>query len=66
MAARSDMLYGSLLAGMALSNARLGGVHVLAHPLGMRFHIPHGTVCGLLLPHVVAHNLPWARTSMPR
>ena len=58
--ARSDMLYGSLLAGMALANARLGGVHGLAHPLGMRFHIPHGTVCGLLLPHVMEHNLDWS------
>jgi alcohol dehydrogenase class IV len=60
LAARSDMLYGSLLAGMALVNARLGAVHGMAHPLGLRFDIPHGTVCGLLLPHVMAYNLPWA------
>jgi len=60
LAARADMLYGSLLAGMALANARLGGVHGLAHPLGLRFGIRHGTVCGLLLPHVMAYNLPWA------
>lgn len=58
--ARADMLYGSLLAGIALANARLGAVHGLAHPLGIRFGIPHGTVCGLLLPHVMAYNLPWA------
>jgi alcohol dehydrogenase class IV len=58
--ARSDMLYGSLLAGMALANARLGGAHGLAHPLGIRFGIPHGTICGLLLPHVMTHSLPWA------
>lgn len=57
LAARADMLYGSLLAGMALANARLGGVHGLAHPLGERFHIPHGAVCGLLLPYVMAYNL---------
>jgi alcohol dehydrogenase class IV len=58
--ARSDMLYGSLLAGMALANARLGGAHGMAHPLGIRFGIPHGTICGLLLPHVMAHSLEWA------
>ncbi|MCZ7568353.1 MAG: iron-containing alcohol dehydrogenase [Ardenticatenaceae bacterium] len=58
--ARSDMLYGSLLAGIALANARLGGVHGLVHPLGIRYGIPHGTVCGMLLPHVMAYNLPWA------
>ncbi len=60
IAARSDMLYGSLLAGMAMANARLGAVHGLAHPLGARYRIPHGVVCGLLLPHVMAYNLPYA------
>ena len=64
--ARSGMLYGSLLAGMALANARLGGVHGMAHPLGMRFQIPHGTVCGLLLPHVMEHNLAWSEEKYAR
>jgi len=58
--ARSDTLYGSLLAGMALANARLGGVHGMAHPLGYRYHIPHGTICGLLLPYVMKYNLSYA------
>lgn len=53
---RSDMLYGSLLAGIAMSNARLGGAHGLAHPLGYRYHIPHGVVCGLLLPYVMEYS----------
>lgn len=57
LAARSDMLYGSLLAGMAMANARLGAVHGLAHPLGARYGIPHGVVCGLLLPYVMAYNV---------
>jgi alcohol dehydrogenase class IV len=60
LAARSDLLYGSLLAGMALVNARLGGVHGLAHPLGIRFGIPHGVICGLLLPYFMRYNLPRA------
>ncbi len=58
--ARSDMLYGSLLAGMALANARLGGVHGIAHPLGCRYRIPHGVVCGLLLPYLMEYNLEYA------
>ena len=58
--ARSDMLYGSLLAGMAMTNARLGAVHGLAHPLGARYGIPHGTLCGLLLPYVMAYNVAFA------
>lgn len=49
---------GSLMSGMALVNARLGAVHGLAHPLGSHFHIPHGIICGLLLPPVMAYNLP--------
>ncbi len=60
LAARADMLYGSLLGGMALASARLGAVHGMAHPLGFRYNIPHGTICALLLPYVMAYNLPYA------
>jgi len=52
----ADLLQGSYLAGMALSNARLGVVHGLAHPLGARYHQPHGLVCGVCLPHALAFN----------
>jgi len=54
--ARSDASYGSLLAGMALANARLGVVHGMAHPLGVRYGIPHGLVCGVLLPAAMRLN----------
>ena len=60
--ARADMLYGSMLAGCAMSNARLGGVHGMAHPLGALYHIPHGLVCGLLLPYTMAYNVKSAGT----
>ena len=50
------LLEGSALAGLALSNARLGLVHGLAHPLGARYHQPHGLVCGICLPAVLAYN----------
>ena len=56
--AREAMSMGSLLAGMAMSNARLGAIHGMAHPLGGHYHIPHGVVCGLLLPYTMAYNLP--------
>lgn len=58
--ARRDMHYGSLMAGMALANARLGAVHGMAHPLGCRHGLAHGLVCGLLLPYVMEWNLPAA------
>ncbi|NLV46161.1 MAG: iron-containing alcohol dehydrogenase [Candidatus Hydrogenedentes bacterium] len=51
-----DLMNGSYLAGIALSNARLGLVHGLAHPLGARFHTPHGLVCAVCLPPVLAFN----------
>ena len=60
IAARADMLYGSMLTGMAFANARLGGVHGMAHPLGYRYHIPHGLVCGLLLPYTMDYNIEYA------
>jgi len=56
--ARSDLLLGSYLAGLSFSMARLGVVHGLAHPLGVRYHAPHGLVCGLCLPHALELNRP--------
>ncbi|MFH1086345.1 MAG: iron-containing alcohol dehydrogenase [Chloroflexota bacterium] len=61
LAARAAMSTGSLLAGMAMASARLGGVHGMAHPLGSHFGIPHGLVCGLLLPYTVAKYATVAR-----
>lgn len=54
--ARSNCANGSLMAGLAFANARLGLVHGLAHPLGARTGVRHGQVCGILLPYVLAYN----------
>jgi len=64
--ARSACAIGSLMAGMALSNARLGAVHGMAHPLGVRYALPHGLVCAVLLPEVVRINLPHAAAKYAR
>jgi alcohol dehydrogenase class IV len=58
LAAREAMCMGSLMAGIAMAMARLGGVHGMAHPLGSHYAIPHGVICGLLLPYTMAYNLP--------
>jgi len=52
----ADMLEASYLAGLALSHARLGVIHGLAHPLGVRFHAAHGLVCACCLPASLAFN----------
>ncbi|NOZ63629.1 MAG: iron-containing alcohol dehydrogenase [Caldiserica bacterium] len=57
--AREDLSYASLLSGMALTNAGLGAVHGLAHPIGAYWNLPHGLVCAVLLPHVVRYNLSY-------
>lgn len=54
--AASDMLAGSLFAGIAFSWARLGNVHAMAHPLGGFFNVPHGVANAILLPTVVEYN----------
>ena len=56
--AREGLLLGSLLSAKAFVNSRLGAVHGLAHPIGVRSGQPHGLVCGMLLPHVFLYNLP--------
>lgn len=52
------ILQGSFLAGLALSVARLGVVHGLAHPVGVRSGVPHGQVCAAALPMALAYNQP--------
>ncbi|HMQ58013.1 MAG TPA: iron-containing alcohol dehydrogenase [Rhizobiaceae bacterium] len=60
IAAREAMLLGSMLAGQAFANAPVAAVHALAYPLGGHFHVPHGLSNALVLPHVLAFNLPAA------
>ena len=55
--ARTDMLLGSMMAGMAFGNSPVAGVHALAYPLGGTFHIPHGLSNSLVLPHVLRFNI---------
>jgi alcohol dehydrogenase class IV len=57
VAARSAMLLGAHLAGVAFANAPVAGVHALAYPLGGHFHVPHGVSNALMLTHVLSHNL---------
>lgn len=61
IAARSAMLLGAHLAGLAFANAPVGGVHALAYPLGGIHHLPHGLSNALMLRVVLQHNSDAAR-----
>lgn len=56
--ARVAMMYGSLVAGLAFNNTRLGNVHAMSHPLSAKYHVPHGVANSVLLPYVMEFNLP--------
>ncbi|MGI6648566.1 MAG: iron-containing alcohol dehydrogenase family protein [Bacillota bacterium] len=56
--AREKMMLGSFLAGSAIAQVRCGAVHALSHSVGVRYGLPHGLVCGVLLPYVMEFNLP--------
>jgi alcohol dehydrogenase class IV len=60
MDALEGMSIACLEAGMAFSNAILGAVHALAHPLGGLYDIHHGLANSLLLPVVVRQNMAHA------
>lgn len=63
--ARRDMAFASLCGGLALANAGLGAVHGFAGPFGGMYDAPHGAVCAVLLPGVVAANVHALRTRAP-
>ena len=56
IAARSQLLLGSLLAGQAFANSPVAAVHALAYPIGGHFKVPHGLSNALVLPHVLRFN----------
>jgi alcohol dehydrogenase class IV len=56
--ARTNMIIGSLHAGLACSNASVGLVHGMARPIGAYFHVPHGVSNAVLLPIVVDFSIP--------
>lgn len=57
LCARSAMLEGSLLAGMAFANAGVTAVHAFAYPIGAEYHIPHGVANSIMLTPVMEFNM---------
>ncbi len=55
---RAKVMEGSLLAGLAFSNAILGASHAMAHSLGGEVDLAHGECNAILLDHVIEFNFP--------
>jgi alcohol dehydrogenase len=54
--ARGQMLLAANLAGMAFNEAGVGLVHAMAHVIGARHGVHHGTANAICLPHVIRFN----------
>lgn len=54
--ARTDMLLGSLQAGLAFSNTRTTACHSISYPMTLHFNVAHGQAVGITLPEVLLLN----------
>jgi alcohol dehydrogenase class IV len=53
---RTNMMLGSLEAGLAFSNASLGATHAMAHSIGGLLDLPHGQCNAMFLNGVIDFN----------
>src|SRR6056297_799760 len=58
--ARDGMMTGSLLAGLSFSHSDVASVHCMAEALGSIYDKPHGLCNSIILPHIMAENLPFS------
>lgn len=56
LAARSDVMMGALVAGMAFGTAGTAAAHAIQYPVGALTHTPHGLGVACALPYVMAYN----------
>ena len=54
--AREEMLMGSLLAGLAFNNTRLGNCHAMSHPISAVYGVAHGVANAVIIPYVMKYN----------
>lgn len=53
---RTNMMLGSLEAGLAFSNASLGAIHAMSHSIGGLLDLPHGQCNAMFLSGVIEFN----------
>ena len=54
--ARGQMLIAANIAGLAFNSTGVGLVHAMAHVVGARHGVHHGTANSICLPHVIRFN----------
>ncbi len=59
--ARSNMLMGSMLAGISFSHSDVASVHCIAEALGSLYDLPHGTCNAIFLPYVMEYNMDYCQ-----
>ena len=64
--ARSQMLFGSCMAGLAILNGGVCPAHAISYPMSVFHGVPHGVGCGILLPRVVEQNREHAKGKIAR
>jgi alcohol dehydrogenase class IV len=64
--ARSQLLYGAYLSGVALATTSAGLHHKITHVLGGTFNLVHADAHSVVLPHAVAYNAPVLPAEMAR
>ena len=51
--ARTKMSFASMIAGISFNNSMTHIGHSMAHSIGAKYHVPHGTACAIATPGVV-------------
>ncbi len=59
--ARALMHYANMMAGMGFANSRLGLCHAAAHKIGGMYHVEHGKINAILLPHFIRATEKYTR-----
>ena len=64
--ARSRMLMGSMLAGIAFSHSDVASVHCIAESLGGMYDLPHGVCNAIFLPYLMEYNMNYCEQQYAR
>jgi alcohol dehydrogenase len=64
--ARSNMLMGSMLAGIAFSHSAVASVHCISEAPGGLYDLPHGTCNAIFLPYLMEYNMDYCEKQYAR